>query len=180
MTEQVFFDTDCLSAFLWVERENLIVLLYRNRIVLPQQVYDEISRISHLKMRVDRLISNSLATKVSITTNSQEERLYRDLISASPNTGLRPIGRGEASALTLAKFNNGILGSNNMRDIVAYVRLYNLKHITTGDILIQALEAGGITEGQGNGIWKDMLSRQRMLPTDTFTNFLKMKAQYLR
>ncbi len=28
MTSQLFFDTDCLSAFLWVKEENILFKLY--------------------------------------------------------------------------------------------------------------------------------------------------------
>lgn len=37
MIEQLIFDTDCISAFLWVGRENLLLKLYAGRIVLPKQ-----------------------------------------------------------------------------------------------------------------------------------------------
>ncbi len=60
MTEPLFFDTDCLSAFLWVNNQSLLVQLYPNRIVIPQEVYAELSNpcIPHLKSRVESLIRN--------------------------------------------------------------------------------------------------------------------------
>lgn len=35
MTDKIFFDTDCLSAFLWIKNENILVKLYGGKIVLP-------------------------------------------------------------------------------------------------------------------------------------------------
>ena len=57
MIERIFFDTDCLSAFLWVKNENLLVKLYGGKIVLPEQVYRELShpRTPQLKQRTDAL-----------------------------------------------------------------------------------------------------------------------------
>lgn len=54
-----------------------------------------------------------------------------------------------------------------------YVKKYNLKHIMTGDILIEALDKNLITEDEGNIIWANMISRRRLLPTSTFTEFLQ-------
>lgn len=41
MTEPLFFDTDCLSAFLWVNDHSLLALLYPGRIVIPAEAYDD-------------------------------------------------------------------------------------------------------------------------------------------
>lgn len=48
MTDIYFFDTDCISAFLWVRNESILAKLYPGRIVLPTQVYDEIKRVPPL------------------------------------------------------------------------------------------------------------------------------------
>jgi len=93
-------------------------------------------------------------------------------LTTNPEVGYKIIGKGEASAISLAKYNDGILGSNNMRDIRTYIELYKLKHITTGDILVEALHRGVISEGQGNVIWANMINRQRKLPTETFSDYL--------
>lgn len=174
MTDSIFFDTDCLSAFLWVGNENLIVQLYKTRIVLPQQVYDEIKRVPHLKSRIDALLASGDIVLCQIVYGTPEANLYLKLTS-HPDSGYKVIGKGEASAIALAKLYNGILGSNNYRDIWPYIQLYGLKHITTGDILIEAMNKGLITECQGNIIWKNMLNRRRMLPTATFTEYLANK-----
>ena len=43
MTEPLFFDTDCISAFLWVNNESILSKLFPGRIVIPKEVYDELS-----------------------------------------------------------------------------------------------------------------------------------------
>lgn len=43
LTEPFFFDTDCLSAFLWADNESILAKLYPGRIVIPRQVYNELS-----------------------------------------------------------------------------------------------------------------------------------------
>lgn len=177
MTEPLFFDTDCISAFLWVDNESILVKLFPGRIVIPKEVYDELShrglnRCKGLKAQVDLLINAGQAKIETIDTASSTYQLFYKLTD-SPDEGHRIIGKGEAAAISLAKENNGILASNNLRDISDYVQEYNLRHMTTGDILKLALDRKIITEEQGNTIWLEMLSKRRRLGYSTFTDFLK-------
>ena len=171
MTEKYFFDTDCLSAFLWVREESILAKLYAGRIVLPTQVYNELQRVPHLLARVDTLKNNGDLSVESMEAGSAEYNDYLQMTS-SPEAGLRIIGRGEAAGIAMAKQRNGTLASNNLRDIRPYVEKYKISHITTGDILIEAMDAGIITEAEGNTIWADMIRKRRMLPTTTFSEYL--------
>lgn len=171
MTEPLFLDTDCLSTFLVVGQENLVLRLYAGRIGIPQQVYEELKKVHFMKSKVDALRQAGRVTLYQITAGTIEGDLYFKL-TTKPDEGYKVIGTGEAAAITLTKQYNGILGSNNMRDIPPYIRLYRLQHRTSADIMAEALEQNMINEGQGNAIWKQMLQRNRKLPTDTFTEFL--------
>ena len=44
-------------------------------------------------------------------------------------------------------------------------------------ILIEAMDAGIITEAEGNTIWAGMIRKRRTLPTATFSDYL---ANYLK
>ena len=105
---------------------------------------------------------------------TEEYDLYRNLTTISESNH-KIIGKGEAASISLAKKYNGILGSNNLRDIQHYVDKFSLKHITTGDILVKAYEDNLITEDQGNIIWSEMLSKRRRIGANSFTEFLKIK-----
>lgn len=176
MTNDLFFDTDCLSAFLWINHTNILQVLYGGKIILPEPVYQELSNpgIPHIKQRADLLISNGDALVKSIDAGTEEYKLYASLIHGK--RGEKAIGRGEAGGIALAKTYDGILASNNYKDIVPYIEKYHLKHIDTGQILIEALKKGLITEADGDSIWKQMLAKKRMLPADTFTIYLHRAA----
>jgi predicted nucleic acid-binding protein len=171
LTEKYFFDTDCLSAFLWVREESILARLYTGRIVLPAQVYNELQRVPHLLARVDTLKNNGDLSVESMEVGSTEYKDYLQM-TTSPEAGMRIIGRGEAAGIAMAKQRNGTLASNNLRDIRPYVEKYDISHITTGDILIEAMDAGIITEVEGNSIWTDMIRKRRLLPTTTFSEYL--------
>jgi predicted nucleic acid-binding protein len=176
MINLLFFDSDCISAFLWVNEQNLLTLLYPGRVVIPKPAYDEISypTTPHLKQRVDYLISNKLASLATIDVGSDVFALYHKL-TTSPDKGHKIIGPGEAASIVLAKTYNGIVASNNLKDISSYIREYELKHITTGDILIEALEKGYITEVDGNTIWSSMLAKRRRLGAASFSEYIKFR-----
>jgi hypothetical protein len=173
MTSELFFDTDCLSAFLWINNTSILEVLYPNRIVLPEPVYVELSnpRVPQLKRRVDSLIETNMASVREIMLDTEEYSLYRTLLKGIP--GQRGIGRGEAASIALTKIHNGILASNNYSYIVIYIKKYDLQHTDTGNILLEALRRSIITEDEGNLIWQDMLAKKRKLPAVDFTTYLK-------
>lgn len=171
MTEPLFLDTDCFSTFLVVQRENLILQLYAGRIGIPGQVYAELRKVPFMKTRMDGLLQEKQVMLYQITAGTDSGNLYLKLI-AHPDQGYKPIGSGEAAAIVLAREYSGILGSNNLRDVLPYIRLFDLMYRTSSDILIEALGNRLINEGQGNAIWRDMKQRGRMLPDGTFSEFL--------
>lgn len=174
LTDQLFFDTDCISAFLWVGKQSILSKLYPNKIRIPKQVYAELSYpgVSHLKERVDTLIRNGDAKIVDIEANSDDYDFYTEL-TCDPKDGKKSIGKGEAACIVFARKENGIIASNNLRDIDFYVKEYNLKHKTTGDIMVDAVSLGIITDEQANKLWDAMIRKRRKLGADTFSSYLK-------
>ncbi len=171
MIEKYFFDTDCLSAFLWVREESILATLYPGSIILPAQVYNELQKVPHLQAKVDSLKNRGALYIESMEAGSVEYSDYLQM-TTFPEDGTRIIGRGEAAGIAMAKHRNGTLASNNLCDIRPYVEKYAISHITTGDILIEAMDAGIITETEGNRIWADMIQKRRMLPTTSFSDYL--------
>lgn len=180
MTNSLFFDTDCISAFLWVNKQNLLAMLYPGRVFIPKPVYDELSypTTPHLKQRLDLLINNKQASLITIDVNSEAYTLYQKL-TTSLNEGHKVIGPGEAASIVLAKTYKGILASNNLNDISSYIIKFKLEYITTGDILIQALDKGYITEEEGNTIWASMIAKRRKLGASSFSEYINIKNRCL-
>ena len=84
MTEKYFFDTDCLSAFLWVREESILAKLYAGRIILPAQVYYELQRVPHLLAKVDTLKNSSAlnieSMEVGIITEVEGNNIWSEMI----------------------------------------------------------------------------------------------------
>jgi len=173
LTNSLFFDTDCLSAFLWVRNESLLPQLYPGKIVVPKPVYIEFCRpgVGHLKARIDTMLANNEIIVEDIIVGTNEFSTYYQL-TESPTKGNKIIGSGEAASIALAKEKGGIVASNNLRDISTYIREFELEHITTGDILVDALQKGLITEIEGNNIWSSMIAKRRRLGANSFSEYL--------
>jgi predicted nucleic acid-binding protein len=174
LTDSLFFDTDCLSAFLWVERESLLTQLYPGKVVIPKPVYDELSYpgVAFLRAGIDALLSDGQARVAGIDTGTDAYDLYYRL-TAAPGEGRVVIGKGEAASIALSKAHGGIVASNNLRDIAMYIEEFGLKHTTTGDILAEAYKKGHITGAQGNALWTAMLAKRRRLGAKSFSDYLE-------
>ncbi len=79
MTKVIFFDTDCISSFLWTKTEYLLVHCFGSDMIIPRQVYDEISKVPHLQKRIDDMVNNGNLVIEDILVNSKENTLYLDL-----------------------------------------------------------------------------------------------------
>lgn len=114
-----------------------------------------------------------MASVKSIDVGTDEYQLYRNLTKG--NKSNKAIGKGEAAGIALAATYKGVLASNNYRDIAPYIEKYGLRHVDTGMILSEALGKKLITEDEGNSIWQKMLNRNRKLPANSFSDYLKSK-----
>ena len=174
MTKLIFFDTDSISAFFWVKREEILLKLYPGRIVLPKEVYNELTnpRIPHIAGRVKELYHSGKISVRETLVASDEYKLYYEL-AEKPPPGEKRIGRGEAAAIAMAAAYNGIVASNNIKDILPIIQRSGVDHMTTGKILKEAMDHKLITEEEGNEIWTKMRAKKRQLPSETFTGYLQ-------
>lgn len=146
MTDSLFFDTDCISAFLWVRNESLLPQLYPGRIVIPRPVYDELSNpgIAHLKVRIDALVSAGQAEIVDIIVGTEEYNMFYKL-TVEPDKGQKLIGKGEAASIALAKENGGIVVSNNLRHAFFHPIEGLISMYASGIALFKTLKTGSVT-----------------------------------
>ena len=167
MTKNVFFDTDCISSFLWVNERNVIETLFSARIVIPEEVYEELSNpgVPHLKKQTDDMIEAGHATVEPIEEGTSAFFIFNKLT----NLQNKPIiGKGEGAAIAQAYTGSGILASNNLRDVKKYVEEYHLEHYTTLDILIMSEEREVLCESECESIWREMKQKGIMLPAGTY------------
>lgn len=169
--ELLFFDTDNLACFLWIDNKAILPLLYPGRIRIPEQVEQEIIKIPLLQKRLEKLQEHGAVEIVEINLGSKEEVEFSRIIEESKKGKL--VGDGEAACMALARFNKGIVASNNTIDISAYCEKYGIIQKRTGDILKEALDQNIITMEEGEQLWNEMLAKGRWLTANTFAEFLE-------
>ena len=167
-TNCVFFDTDCLSSFLKIDREDIFLKLIKGKIVIPDNVYSELLQHDKLSEKIDKLLQEEKVETMSLYLDDMTFNYYQEMTSPKSK---KIIGAGEAEAIALCKANNGILASNNIRDVSFYVKKYEIKHVTTADILYEAIQEGIINSEEANAIWKQMINKRIMLPSQSFDDY---------
>ena len=159
-------DSDFLSSYSWVDRLDVLEKLYAGRMVILDEVMEEINRVPHLAEKVITSITNGSIQRVSMIAASAEALELAKYLEDGK------YGRGESACMAYLKHNDGSLGSNNLADIKKFCVDTNKRLITTGDALYQALKSGIITLNEGDAIWTRMLDKRRKLPTDSFSEYL--------
>lgn len=91
----MFFDTDCISSFLWANQENLILQLYPGKIILPQDVYNESNQpfLPHFVTKLTQLKTSGSISTMSIETGTEAFGIFYAL-TITPQNGMKAIGKG--------------------------------------------------------------------------------------
>jgi predicted nucleic acid-binding protein len=162
----IILDSDFLSSFAWVNRMDILESLYSKRMIVLEEVLEELRRVPHLASRVELSIGNGHIRSEAMLANSPEALQLAKFIEPGR------YGTGEASCMAYLTQHDGILGSNNLSDIKDFC-VQNKKHLlTTADVLHQAYKIGQLNLDEANEIWASMLSKRRKLPASSFTEYL--------
>ncbi len=162
----MILDSDFLSSFAWVNRLGILESLYSRRMIVLEEVLEELRRVPHLASRVELSIRNGHIRSEAMRADSPEALRLAELL------GLGKYGTGEASCMAYLTQHDGILGSNNLADIKAFCIENKKQLLTTADVLHQAHETGLIDVNEADEIWAGMLSKRRKLPASSFTEYL--------
>ena len=162
----VILDSDFLSSFAWVNRLDILEGLYSGRMIVLEEVLEELRRVPHLASRVELSIRNGHIRSEAMLADSPEALQLAEFLE------LGRYGIGEASCMAYLTQHDGIFGSNNLSDIKAFCTRSKKQLLTTADVLHQAYKAGLIDLNEADEIWAGMLSKRRKLPASSFTEYL--------
>jgi predicted nucleic acid-binding protein len=162
----IVLDSDFLSSFAWVKRLDILEALYSGRMVVLEEVLDELRRVPHLASRIESSVKRGHIRLETMLANSPEALRLATLLDSGR------YGSGEASCMAYLTERDGILASNNVADVKEFCIKYRKRLLTTADVLCQAYETGLINLTRTNEIWASMLSKRRKLPASSFTEYL--------
>ena len=172
LNKPVFYDTDCLECFLFVDAGYILEELF-TKIVIPEQVYMELMDNNTppiVKTNFNKLKDGFVETR-EIPFMSQEYTNYKLIKKGFWSQTGKCCGDGESAAMALAHLNNGIVASNNLSDVEEYIDSLGIELITSSMILSKAVEKDIIGENTANGLWKGMVKEGIDLPKNSFTEY---------
>lgn len=169
----VFFDTDCFACFLWTSSLLTLHRLIPGRLFLPEEVISELEQRKRTFRKVQfalsdlkKFIETGRAKVIEIPVTSPKREEYLRLVRGTFNGVC--LGSGESAAMVHARFDHGIVASNNHRDVSAYCDRYEIPIIDTSAIMIAAVDRRVLSLDEACSLWSRMLREGRWLPTDNF------------
>jgi predicted nucleic acid-binding protein len=162
----IILDADFLSSFAWVRRLDIVEKLYSGRMVVLEEVLEELRRVPHLASRVELSIKKGHIRLETMLADSPEALRLATLLDSGK------YGSGEASCMAYLAEHDGILASNNLADVREFCERNEKRLLTTADVLYRAYEIGQINLEEADEVWAGMLSKRRKLPASSFTEYL--------
>ena len=172
MNKLVFYDTDCLECFLFVDAGYILEELF-SKIIIPEQVYGEIiveNTPSVVKTNFKKLKEGFVEIR-EIPFASPEYTVYMSIKKGFWSETGKVCGAGESAAMALAHVNNGLVASNNLSDVDEYIESLDIELITSSMILTKAVEKEIISENTANSLYVGMIERGIELPCGSFSEY---------
>ncbi|MBE6509697.1 MAG: hypothetical protein E7Z74_00290 [Methanobrevibacter millerae] len=136
----IFYDSDVLICFLKINEIEILKELF-SKVIISKNVKEELTNVNAPKNEVNeinRLIEEKFIEVVEIEVLSSEYSYYKCMINGFWSNGEK-LGFGESSAMALAISNNGIVASNNLKDVSDISDNFNIPIITSSLILYSVL-----------------------------------------
>ncbi|TRZ52218.1 MAG: hypothetical protein D4S01_03315 [Dehalococcoidia bacterium] len=164
----IILDADFLSSFAWANRLDILEGLYSKRMIILEEVLEELNRVPHLASKVKLSIRNGHIKRESMYADSPEALQLGKFLE----TGR--YGTGEAACMAYLTQHDGILGSNNLSDVKEFCIQNKKRLLTTADVMYQAYETNLVGLEEADKIWSDMISKRRKLPALSFSEYMSV------
>jgi len=168
----ILLDADVLIHFFKGEELLLLPKLYPNRLLIIQEVINELKTHDY-QLIITTLINTKLVRIYEIPKSLSANILY-EIAKIQKE---RVIGT-ERIYMAIAKFDNKIIASSNIRDIEPYCTLNGIEYITTMDILVEAYQRKILNETDCDDFIDKVKNKGKIkskLPCNTIKEYLEKK-----
>ena len=174
--DKIFFDTDCLSTFFLIKKENYLLDLYGERITLPCKVFREFTKVPQFRKTIEKYQSYGFFQVEKLNYKTDAGKLY--ILLTKGNPGFPIIGKGEASVIAMATALNTPMASNNLKDMSYYTQLFHLHNSTTADILKELYITNKASLKEIERMWSNILlfGTKRLLHFESFQEWQLSKS----
>jgi len=161
---KIILDADVIIHFIKGECLSLLPqILPGYSFVLLKMVFDRELREYHRTQ-----ISQQIALLKNITMEDWEPKgeALREFLILNDKFGL-----GESLSMVYCKYNNDVLASSNLRDIILYCEENKIVYFTTSDFIYQAYHTKIMTEKECDDFITKVLDKGSKLPVTRITDF---------
>jgi len=161
----ILLDADVISHFISGGQFALLPSIFKNKKVLLDIVATELRASKKFKTYINNVIGTGFIKEINFQGNKQVGMEYAKLI--------KTFGKGESACMAYCKFNNDILASSNLKDILTYCEDNGITYLTTMDFLAEALKANQLTEKECDNFIRNVKTAGSRLPVDTIADYLR-------
>lgn len=157
--QKVLIDADVVSHFLTASQIQILPKIFPLQFFILDIVYEELKLFKRKKKEIDNLIQFKILNVLKFPENNREirkEYLYLK------NKEFR--GAGESACMAMARFNNDIIGSSNLKDIAEYCKKYKIKFLTTLDFIFYAVEYELLTRSDADDFINKLHEANHRIP----------------
>jgi predicted nucleic acid-binding protein len=137
--KKIILDADVVIHFLRGGQVGILHTIFPNKLYMPDVVFEE-TFFGRDKVSVANLFNYGFVKPLEIKSNKQ---VFLEYIRLKAK-----FGKGESACLAYCRFNNDVIGSSNLRDILNYCKEYGIEYLTTLDFLAEAYHRNLLTEAE--------------------------------
>jgi predicted nucleic acid-binding protein len=167
----ILLDADVIIHFNKAGHLLTLTKIFPKRLYILDVVIQELSKHSNTKEIIDNFLNFGIATVMPFPPDGQMKKEFAFL--------RRHRGAGESACMAVARFNEHIIASSNLKDIEAYCEQYNIEYLTTMDFLSEALSGGIMNEAECDEFIYDVVSKGSKLPCTTIKEYNEMKERLI-
>lgn len=172
----ILIDADVVSHFVIAGEGRSINKIFPNPIHVLDKVHAELQKwpMSAVRTEISLMLSKKIIRLINFPDNNEEiKREYLWIKSRMFK------GDGESACLAVARYNNKILASSNLKDISPYCERHKIDYLTTMDFLCRAYKIGFYTEAQCDKFINSVLNAKSKLPVKKMRDFICREISFI-
>jgi predicted nucleic acid-binding protein len=160
VNRSILIDADVISHFISAGKLLLLPKIFPdNKILLLDKVYNELSRFQSRKPLIDRMLTKGSFDLLPFPDDNPDIRkefvhIMKVLFK----------GEGESACMAVARFNNNIIASSNLKDIRQYCTLHAIDYLATMDFLCTARKRKILSTEECNEFIRKVIKSGSKLP----------------
>lgn len=162
----LIIDNCVLGNLYSAEALYLLQLLYTDNIIIPTHVLEEATLKSELYSELSNMVEEEIFQTYQIV-KLNEIRRFAKLERRFKDNGEEE-AKGEAAVLTIAEILSGTVCSDNLSDVMPYIKRHDMSLKTTLSILYDAYYEEVINYKEGDRMIKRIIKQGNRIPVTDF------------